>query len=108
VDFSRSNISQSHISSLLAGPQANVNKKGCFLVNISDMLSKWTHGIYKSTRHRVLHNSDKMRISVPFFFDPDWDAVISPVLPLDVEYREDEGVLYREKFAKAIMYSVAT
>jgi isopenicillin N synthase-like dioxygenase len=49
-----------------------------------------------------------MRISVPFFFDPDWDAVISPVLPLDVEYREDEGVLYREKFAKAIMYSVAT
>jgi isopenicillin N synthase-like dioxygenase len=85
-----------------------VNQKGCFLVNIGDMLSKWTDGIYKSTRHRVLHTSDKMRISVPFFFDPDWDAVISPVLPLDVEHREDEGWLYRVKFAKAIMYSVVT
>ncbi|KUJ17103.1 Clavaminate synthase-like protein [Mollisia scopiformis] len=80
----------------------------CFLCNIGDMLSKWTDGIYKSTRHRVLHNSDTMRISVPFFFDPDWDAVISPVLPLDVEHREDEGILYREKFVKAIKYSVVT
>lgn len=72
------------------------------------MLSKWTDGIYKSTRHRVLHTSDTMRISVPFFFDPDWDAVISPVLPLNVEHREDEGVHYREKFVKAIKYSVVT
>jgi isopenicillin N synthase-like dioxygenase len=85
-----------------------VNQKGCFLVNIGDMLSKWTDGIYKSTRHRVLHSSDKMRISVPFFFDPDWDVVTSPVLPLDVEHCEDEGVLYREKLAKAIVYSVVS
>lgn len=56
----------------------------------------------------MLHNSDKMRISVPFFFDPDWDAIMSPVLLLDVEHLEDDGVLYREKFAKAIMYSVVT
>jgi isopenicillin N synthase-like dioxygenase len=106
MDLSRSNISQSPLSSLVAGQQADVNQKGCFLVNIGDMLSKWTDGIYQSTRHRVLHNSDKMRISVPIFFDPDWDAVISPVLPLYVEHREDEGGLYPEKFAKATMYSV--
>ena len=56
----------------------------------------------------MLHNSGKIRISVPFFFDPDWDAVISPILPLDIECREDEGVLHREKFAKAIMYSLVT
>ncbi|CZR66951.1 uncharacterized protein PAC_16850 [Phialocephala subalpina] len=81
-----------------------------FLCNIGDMLSKWTDGIYKSTRHRVLHNSDTMRISVPLFFDPDWDAVISPVLPLDRngEGREDEGVRYRDKFVQAVKYSIVT
>lgn len=72
------------------------------------MLSKWTDGIYKSTRHRVLHNSDTMRISVPFFFDPDWDAVISPVLPFDRKAGEDEGIRYRDKFVKAVKYSIVT
>jgi isopenicillin N synthase-like dioxygenase len=49
-----------------------------------------------------------MQISVPFFFDPNWDAVISPVLSPDIEHRENKGILYREKFIEAIKYSVVT
>ncbi|RDW65180.1 clavaminate synthase-like protein [Coleophoma crateriformis] len=81
---------------------------GCFIVNLGDMLSKWTNGIYVSTKHRVVHNSTQPRISIPFFFDPNMDALISPVLPLDGTDRENEGILYREMFTRAITYSVVT
>lgn len=81
---------------------------GCLLCNIGDMLSKWTNGMYKSTKHRVLHSSSKMRISVPLFFDPNMDALISPVLPNDGSSREDEGILYREKFINSVTYSIVS
>lgn len=71
-------------------------------MNLGDMLSKWTNGIYVSTRHRVIHNSVEPRISIPFFFDPNMDALISQLLPLDGSSREDEGILYREKFVQAM------
>ena len=72
------------------------------------MLSKWTNGAYVSTKHRVIHNSPKARVSIPFFFDPNMDAIISPVLPLDSSSREDEGILFREKFVRSIKYSTVT
>ncbi|KAH9224955.1 hypothetical protein DL95DRAFT_259433, partial [Leptodontidium sp. 2 PMI_412] len=52
---------------------------GCYVVNLGDMLSKWTNGLYVSTRHRVIHNSPEPRISIPLFFDPNMDALISPL-----------------------------
>ncbi|MCJ1237402.1 hypothetical protein MMC14_005387 [Varicellaria rhodocarpa] len=48
--------------------------EGAFVVNIGDMMERWTGGKWKSTMHRVVHRGDKMRVSVPFFFEPDWDA----------------------------------
>jgi isopenicillin N synthase-like dioxygenase len=54
---------------------------GCYMCNIGGMLMEWTRVTYKSTLHRVCHNSESLHISVPFFFDPNWDALISPVLP---------------------------
>jgi len=83
-------------------------KEGCFLVNLGDMLTEWTGGLYKSTHHRVVHNAPGTRISVPFFFDPNWDAVISPVLPDTASDRKEDrkGIVYREKFVKAMDYCV--
>jgi len=78
----------------------------CFLCNIGDMLSTWTGGLYGSTKHRVQHDSNKMRVSVPFFFDPNMDALISPILPNDGNKPESEGILYREKFIQCVKYSV--
>ena len=51
------------------------------------MLSHWTGNRYKATRHRVLpyrgegEGGRRGRISIPFFFEPNIDAVIKP-LPL--------------------------
>jgi isopenicillin N synthase-like dioxygenase len=52
--------------------------EGAFVCNIGDMLSRWTNGEYVSTPHRVLHPSQP-RTSVPFLFEPNYDAVVAPL-----------------------------
>ncbi|TPX37765.1 hypothetical protein SeMB42_g06895 [Synchytrium endobioticum] len=52
---------------------------GCFVINIGDMLRNLTNGLYQSTLHRVIHTKGSYRVSVPFFFEPAFDAVISPI-----------------------------
>jgi isopenicillin N synthase-like dioxygenase len=49
-----------------------------YVVNVGDMLSKWTSGLYKSNLHRVVNKSTKERFSVPFFFDGNLDCPLAP------------------------------
>lgn len=52
---------------------------GTFVVNIGDMIERWTNGEWKSTNHRVIHRGSNYRTSVPFFFEPNFDAEIKPL-----------------------------
>lgn len=52
---------------------------GAFVVNIGDMMERWTNGLWTSTRHRVVHRGRGYRVSVPFFFEPDFEAWVSPL-----------------------------
>jgi isopenicillin N synthase-like dioxygenase len=52
---------------------------GSFVINIADMMQRWTNGRFVSTPHRVANRTGLDRISVPFFANPDYDATIAPL-----------------------------
>ncbi|WP_051385656.1 isopenicillin N synthase family dioxygenase [Actinokineospora inagensis] len=52
---------------------------GTFLVNIGLMMQRWTNDRYQATWHRVQIPGDRDRYSIPFFFEPRFDAVVTPL-----------------------------
>ena len=46
------------------------------IVNVADLLSRWTNGAYKSTPHRVVNSSGRERLSLVLAFDPDPTTMI--------------------------------
>jgi len=55
--------------------------RDAFVINIGDLMMRWTNDRWKSTRHRVVNPpreraADSRRISMCFFFEPNYDAVI--------------------------------
>lgn len=59
-----------------AGTWVNANPiENSFVVNIADMMERWTNGIYRSNCHRVFNNrTGRSRYSIPFFFNPNFNA----------------------------------
>lgn len=49
------------------------------IVNVGDMLHRWSNGALRSTPHRVINASGRERYSCPFFFDPNVGADIKPL-----------------------------
>ncbi|QCD91533.1 Isopenicillin N synthase-like [Vigna unguiculata] len=49
--------------------------EGAFIVNIGDLMERWTNCLYKSTMHRV-KRTGKERYSMAFFLDPHPDCVV--------------------------------
>ena len=79
------------------------------IVNVADLLSRWTGGEYKSTPHRVVNKSGKERLSIVLAFDPDPETIIDPKEILgetikDIEKPITCGDYLIWRFGKAFSY----
>ena len=53
---------------------------GAFTINIGDMVQIWSNDLYKAPPHRVLAMDSSDRYSLPFFYNPSYEAVIEPLV----------------------------
>jgi isopenicillin N synthase-like dioxygenase len=50
---------------------------GAFVVNVGDLMQRWTNDRYPATLHRVINRAGRERYSVAFFMDPDYHAEVA-------------------------------
>lgn len=51
---------------------------GTLVVNVGDLLARWTNGAYRSTPHRVVNASGRERLSLVLAYDPGPETRIDP------------------------------
>ncbi|CAH6723731.1 putative 2-oxoglutarate-Fe(II) type oxidoreductase Hxnyp [[Candida] jaroonii] len=52
---------------------------GTFVINIGDMLARWSNDVFISTVHRVLNLTGNERYSIPVFIGTQYDTMIEPL-----------------------------
>ncbi|CAO3672577.1 unnamed protein product [Umbelopsis ramanniana] len=75
-----------------------------FVVNLGDLMTRWTNGKFVATMHRV-RATNQDRISIPFFFEPRLDCLIKPLEPC-----LDNGVSYYSpvRYGEHVLGKMAT
>ena len=89
---------------------------GTLVINVGDLLARWTNDRFRSTQHRVINRSGRERHSIATFFDPNFSTVVDPrdlgTAGADCRYervragdyilgRFDQSFGYRKKLATA-------
>ena len=82
---------------------------GTLVVNIGDLLERWSNRRYRSTVHRVINASGRERLSLVLAYDPNFETLVDPrafcaegETPHDTPITCGDYLLWR--FAKAFSY----
>ena len=52
--------------------------RGSYVINIGELMKRWTNGRFQATIHRVVHLQDKSRYSMPLFCNPNFRTIVDP------------------------------
>jgi isopenicillin N synthase-like dioxygenase len=83
---------------------------GTLVINIGDLLQRWSNDRFKSNLHRVYNVSGRDRISMTVFYDPDYSTVVDPrdmALPAGTPVLHEPitaGEHIRSRFDKTFAY----
>lgn len=51
---------------------------GTFVVNVGDLLERWSNDRYRSTPHRVINSASRERLSLVTAYDPNFETLVDP------------------------------
>lgn len=71
-------------------------RPGTIVVNLADCMQVWSNDRYRAAVHRVLPMTTSTRMSVPYFFNPERDALIEPVSALVAGSPKYRSFTFRE------------
>jgi isopenicillin N synthase-like dioxygenase len=52
--------------------------RGSYVINIGELMKRWTNGRFQATVHRVVHLRDVPRYSMPLFCNPNFRTKVDP------------------------------
>lgn len=80
--------------------------EGSFVVNIGDLMARWTNNLFTSTMHRVINRSGRERYSIATFNNPDPEAIVDPrhlgVSEMDCKYAPISAGDYMAEYMRQI------
>jgi len=53
--------------------------EGTLVINIGDLMARWTNDQFESSPHRVVNRSGRERLSIAVFVDPNYETAVVPV-----------------------------
>jgi isopenicillin N synthase-like dioxygenase len=51
---------------------------GSYVINVGELMKRWTNGRFRATIHRVIHTKSADRFSMPLFCNPNFRTVVDP------------------------------
>ena len=51
---------------------------GSYVINVGELMRRWSNGRFRATVHRVIHTRNASRLSMPLFCNPDFRTVVDP------------------------------